>query len=631
MPEKVQTGKILVAMAGFFLPGYLFSQTAFRVPPYLQCPAESSISITWFSEQDMPGECIYRKDGATDSLSVTSDPVRADALDYSPWEDSTFFAGDAPSVPYLHRLRITGLEPGTKYHYTVRQGPDSVSAFFRTAPDGFTPVRCIVYADSETEPESTGKYTSWPDPETGSARNYHVDQTAGYNNNLRVMASRNPDLIFIAGDLVESGGEQRDWDEFWRHNAGEDTISGPARYTPILAVPGNHEYYEGPRLGKYDQPGSERAIRKYLTYFETPSSGSPDPDHEGRYHFLRYGPAAFILLDGCNNGLNGSGDDTNFYLLGEQDPGGGNAPDFGPGSRQYLWLDSMLRESQTGSLFTFVIFHHAPYSSGPHGFPAGTGPGFDNQSGHPLRVLTPLFLHYGVDAVFSGHDEIWERSVVTGLETGPNGEEIPHAVHFYDVGTGGDGLRGPSDGTDNPFQEFLVHTDVPEYWEDSILVDGGKHYGHLEVEILPVDDSTWQAILTPVYVFPLYDSLSGTYPGFERRIYDDTVLLAALDQRAGATATGQARTSGIRVFPNPFTEQVRFELTGSPGSVMLEICDLAGRTVHLAEDHSSSGGFRHLQWDGHDPNGCVVPPGIYLWQIRSASGILGQGRISHME
>jgi len=30
--------------------------------------------------------------------------------------------------------------------------------------------------------------------------------------------------VAIAGDLVQSGGEQRDWDEFWAHNSDAGSI-----------------------------------------------------------------------------------------------------------------------------------------------------------------------------------------------------------------------------------------------------------------------------------------------------------------------------------------------------------------------------------------------------------------------
>ena len=65
--------------------------------------------------------------------------------------------------------------------------------------------------------------------------------------------------------------------------------------------------------------------------------------------------------------------------------------------------------------------------------PPGTGAGQDMQSGQPLRLLTPLLADYGVKAVFSGHDEMYEHAIVDG-------------IHFYDIGIGGDGLRGATYG-----------------------------------------------------------------------------------------------------------------------------------------------------------------------------------------
>ena len=53
----------------------------------------------------------------------------------------------------------------------------------------------------------------------------------------------------------------------------------------------------------------------------------------------------------------------------------------------------------------------------------------------PVRLLTPLFLRFGVDAVIAGHDEIWERSEIRGHETLSDGSQVAHTVHFLDVGT----------------------------------------------------------------------------------------------------------------------------------------------------------------------------------------------------
>ena len=463
----------------------LCAQDGFRVYPYLQNPSPEAMTILWFSEEDSAGQLVWGKHPSGALTSVESVPAAAAHLAYSLWEDTTFFEAGAPSVPYRHRIRLTGLEPGTTYGYSVSQGAHTFNGTFRTSPAGNDPIRFMVYADSETEPESTGNHTAWIDPVSGVSRPYLLDQTEGYRNNLEIIRTRHPDLVLVAGDLTMHGGEQRDWDEFWYHNTHPEGTLSLAGLVPVLAASGNHDYYEGTYLGQYNQPGSERAINRYLTYFETPANHSSDPEQEGRYYSIQYGPVSLISLDLCNNGHNGSEEDTNFYLLGESDSAGGHAPDFGPGSAQYIWLEKELIHAQENALFTFVFFHHVPYSSGPHSFPPGLDEFQDNQSGVPVRMLTPLFLQYGVDAVFSGHDEIWERSEVEGMELLPDGSEVVHSVHFYDVGTGGDGLRGPVTGADNPWKQFLVHTDVPETWEDGILMDGGKHYGHLQVDIEP--------------------------------------------------------------------------------------------------------------------------------------------------
>jgi calcineurin-like phosphoesterase family protein len=65
--------------------------------------------------------------------------------------------------------------------------------------------------------------------------------------------------------------------------------------------------------------------------------------------------------------------------------------------KQLDWIDNELRKSDDE--WKVVYFHHPLYSSGGrHG------------SETDLRViLEPLFIKYGVNAVFSGHDHIYER------------------------------------------------------------------------------------------------------------------------------------------------------------------------------------------------------------------------------
>lgn len=491
---------------------------SFAVKPYLQNPAEDAMTLIWFSADETPGRVRYAPEGGTET-ALESEPSLATALGYHPAEVELLAEGAWQGAPFKHQLRLSDLQPDTRYSYTVSQGGAAYRSSFRTAPDADTPLRFIVYSDSETEPESSGENVDWTDPEgRDDERIYLVDQTVGYRENLRVIAAREPAFVAIAGDLVESGGEQRDWDEFWRHNAGE--LGDLAGRVPLLPALGNHENYGGPGdFGGYSTPAAVAAVEKYRSYFEVPENGAPVPEQEGRYYRVDYGPVTLITLDSSNGSLNGTAVDTNFFLAGDRE--GGVTPDFNPGSAQYAWLDAQLADARERSKFVFVQFHHAPYSVGPHGLEPGVGDGFDTQSGVPLRVLTPLFMEHRVDAVFSGHDEMFEHSVLEGELEGEDGETTRHTIHFYDVGVGGDGLRGPVEEAVNPHQVWLAHRDAPEVYEDGVLVDGGKHYGHLEVEVA-VTGGHWQATLTPVYVFPV---ITGDERRFERRVYDDVVTI----------------------------------------------------------------------------------------------------------
>jgi hypothetical protein len=513
-----------------FLVGILVASTvsagSFRVLPYLQNPTPEAITVRWLSDVGEPGElCLESPYGA---LRIQSQPWRATTLAYNPFKPEP---GEShPGLPWLHCVRLSRLQPGTKYNYRVRQGQAEHSGVLQTAPGPNQPIRFMVYSDSETEPESsTLPPVDWPAPphsnRPAGITKYVADQTTGYRQNCRVMAGRNPDFVLVTGDLVETGGEQRDWDEFWRHNAGE--FGSLASRVPFFPALGNHENFAGPG-GGYTAAGADFATDKFLTYFEVPSNGALKPQQSGRYYRVDYGPITLITLDSSDGLPDKSASDTNHLLSGSR------APDFNPTSEQYRWLTAQLADAQRKSRFTFVQFHHTMYGSGPHSIPFGH-PNFSGQSGIAMRVIRPLLFRYGVDAVFSGHDEMLERSQTTGVEMLPDGSTRPHSMHFYDVGIGGDGLRGPSQGFDNPHRKFLVHENAPEVWEGKRLVSGGKHYGHLEVNVNQNSAGRWQAEITPVHVFPLLNE-AGEVTGWERRTYDDVVTLLAPEAQPAAAA-----------------------------------------------------------------------------------------------
>jgi 3',5'-cyclic AMP phosphodiesterase CpdA len=88
---------------------------------------------------------------------------------------------------------------------------------------------------------------------------------------------------------------------------------------------------------------------------------------------------------------------------------------------QSAWLGSALASSK--ALWKVAFLHHPPYSSGlKHG------------SSTPLRsALEPLFVRYGVAAVFSGHDHVYERV------------RPQRGVQYFVSGAGGQLRRGGLD------------------------------------------------------------------------------------------------------------------------------------------------------------------------------------------
>jgi len=66
--------------------------------------------------------------------------------------------------------------------------------------------------------------------------------------------------------------------------------------------------------------------------------------------------------------------------------------------KQSAWLETQLKDAGNGD-WKICYFHHPLYSSGQF-----HGPSLDLR-----KLLEPLFIKYGVDVVFSGHDHVYER------------------------------------------------------------------------------------------------------------------------------------------------------------------------------------------------------------------------------
>ena len=534
----------------------------FRVLPYQQQPMDDGVLLTWFTEHNIPGELVV--DGVTyntvpelQSLLTYRDPELADAID-----NNYPILGDEN---YKHSVRVTGLAPGKTYSYQVTQGTESFSATLRTAPtpSHWQDIRAAILSDSETEPRGAVQTRDWTEgpqapgslgrpenwPVDGSNRQlYMLNQQDGYAQNLRIIDERDPDLVIMPGDLVQGGGYQFGWDEFFRHNAGD--FDDVLTKRPILPALGNWENFAAINGGygisaDFNAPGYSRS--KYKAYFDMPENGTPE--HQDNYYRTDYGPLCILTLDSSNGEPdvapgdrgNPATPDTDTQVnytaatyrannTTAQFTDGTDVSDFNPGSIQYNWVVAQLEECRHDNKIIVAQWHNVAYSSGVHGIPnAGLPPEFtanaSGQAGTPLRQYQPLFDEYGVAAVFSGHSEIAERSYV-------NEDDDEIGVNYYDVGIGGDGMRGTRTDTDlsvqNPFSQWTAHLDAPELWQEvsnesgryTILTEGGKHYGHLEMNLSQCS-GTPVMTLAMAYSFPNLDADLNLIGDTERRLYDD--------------------------------------------------------------------------------------------------------------
>jgi hypothetical protein len=86
--------------------------------------------------------------------------------------------------------------------------------------------------------------------------------------------------------------------------------------------------------------------------------------------------------------------------------------------QQFSWLETELQNS--GSDWKICYFHHPLYSSGA----------FHGSSTELRLLLEPLFVKYGVQSVFSGHNHVYERA------------KPQKGIYYFTVGASGELRKG---------------------------------------------------------------------------------------------------------------------------------------------------------------------------------------------
>lgn len=323
--------------------------------PYLQLVTPNAITVRWRTDLASPSRVRYGADMAL-SNTVDSSTAKTD-----------------------HEVRITGLNPKTRYYYCIGSHAEDLQG-----DTANTFVTMPVYGDS-------GLIRVWV---TGDFGNNSNTQDTVAKRMEEYTANKGTDFWLWLGDNAYNTGTEAEY-----------TTNVFARYPkqfkriPVYPSLGNHDYGNAGYLGSLAMSYSAH----YFSAFTVPTNGEAGGLASGteKYYSYNYGNAHFIALDSYGS----------FSA---------------PGSPMYNWLQSDLAANT--KRFTIVYFHHPPYTMGTHNSDSET------ELIAIRNNIVPLLELYHVDVVYSGHSHNYERSVLMQGHYGL--ENTFNATHVMDSSSG---------------------------------------------------------------------------------------------------------------------------------------------------------------------------------------------------
>ncbi|TFF95004.1 MAG: metallophosphoesterase family protein [Promethearchaeota archaeon] len=191
---------------------------------YLHDSPEKKPWVSWFND---PHERVY--------ISWETEEETKGVLKYGTDKDDWDVEITENKSSKIHHLSLTGLDPDTKYYYSVEvEGEEYGAGMFRTAPSGFKEFTWVMISDTQQN--------------LGPGHHYRV---------ARVLEQKAEDYSFIAnvGDIVEQGADKRYYDNFFQ------IASHYFDKLPFVPVIGNHD---------------DRSVDQFTEYFINQVNTSQD-------------------------------------------------------------------------------------------------------------------------------------------------------------------------------------------------------------------------------------------------------------------------------------------------------------------------------------------------------------------
>ena len=312
--------------------------------PYLQIATSNSIIIRW------------RTDALTRSV-----------VTYGTNENELTMQTEDPQLTFEHKVKLTGLNPRTKYYYsiggghgdTLQKGSDN---YFVTFP----------------EPGKEGSYRIGV---FGDCGNNSTNQRSVRDQAIKYLSDKPMDAWILLGDNAYSSGTDPEFQEKF-FNIYKDNL---LKKYPLFPAPGNHDYND---FYQYKATAQITHDIAYYQNFSLPSNGEAGgvPSGTPAFYSFDIGNVHFLSLDSYGKEDN----ETRMY-----DTAGA----------QVQWIKKDLAAfNNIKRGWVIAYWHHPPYTMGSHN---------SDKEGDLVKIrenFIRILERYGVDLILCGHSHLYERS-----------------------------------------------------------------------------------------------------------------------------------------------------------------------------------------------------------------------------
>ena len=535
-----------------------FAQQVIR-GPYLQSPTDSSIVIMW------------RTDSATTSKVQFGDcPTNL-----------TEIVTDGASVTD-HEIKLSGLNPYTKYFYSV--GFDAVVLSGGNKQHHFT---------THPTPGEVKPVRIWAIGDFGKGSQNQRDVWQAYMG----YTDRETDVWLWLGDHAYNDGTDQEYqDKVFSSYYGYDSIF---KFMPFYPTAGNHDY-NSVSFGRTDPPAQHTG--PYYDIVNVPTNGEAGGLASGYelYYSFDYSNIHFITI---NTEL--------WSTTASYDWVGALSSGAFAGSEMSDWLVQDLQ--QNDKEWVVVYMHQPPYSKGSH-----DSDGLIELVMKAVREnYLPILDSFNVDLVIGGHSHVYERSylikghydvsstlapsmLIDSSSGNPNlGEEYVKYLHpdsskgtvYVVAGNSGSSTTSPD--LNHPAMYF---SDGGNDIYGSLIIDINGN--RLEGKYLRSNGSVLDefAIVKP----------DGSAPDTSSRETDCTVGIFESSAHQGK--------GYLTVYPNPFNKEIIIDITiPTKGMTEVDLYSIDGKHIqNVYEGILNPGNYRY-KVDAKQN----VKPGVYFIRVKT--------------